>query len=477
MNLAASKASAQTAARTRSDPAGKAGRSTGSTEFAALAQASILVIDDEPGMRNFLVRTLGPRCKRVDEAADTQEAARKLDENRFDIVILDNIMPGKNGVDWLAEQRAIGFFADAILITAYADLDTAIQALRAGAVDFVLKPFRSNQILNAVARCLDRVRLQRENYVLQYALRASSDHALLRDNLIGDSAAIRGVRETISRVAPLPTSILLTGESGTGKEVAARSIHTLSDRADKPFVPVNCAAIPPDMIEAELFGHLKGAFTGADSSRDGLFLYAHGGTLFLDEIGELPLPLQSKLLRVLEDRRVRPVGSEREASVDLRFIFATNADLQKAVEKGRFRPDLFYRMNVMRIHLPPLKDRGNDVQDLARIFMAKLSQQLGMPPVAIDKSVQAALASYDWPGNVRELRNLIERTLILGAFPDDFAGPRHEDRAEAVDSLADMERQHILAVLKETNGNREEAARRLGISRKTIDRKCASWNG
>ena len=409
-----------------SEAVAKPGSSGSGPEFEALAQASILIVDDEPGMRNFLVRTLEPRCKHVEEAADTDEASRKLDKSRFDVVILDNIMPGKNGVDWLAEQRAVGFFADAILITAYADLDTAIQALRAGAVDFVLKPFRSNQILNAVARCLDRVRLQRENYVLRYALRASSDRTFLRDNLIGASPAVRSVRETIARVARLPTSILLTGESGTGKEVAARSIHSLSDRADKPFVPVNCAAIPADMIEAELFGHLKGAFTGADSGREGLFLYAHGGTLFLDEIGELPLPMQSKLLRVLEDRRVRPVGSEREVPVDLRFIFATNADLQKEVERDVSAPTCIYRLNVMQIHLPPLKDRGDDVQELATIFMDKLSAQLGMPPVPIDASVRAALASYDWPGNVRELRNLIERTLILGAFPDDFAGPRSD---------------------------------------------------
>jgi len=376
---------------------------------------------------------------------------------------------------WRSSAPSV-FFADAILITAYADLDTAIQALRAGAVDFVLKPFRSNQILNAVARCLDRVRLQRENYVLRYALRASSDRNFLRDNLIGESQAVRGVREMIARAARVPTSILLTGQSGTGKEVAARSIHSLSDRADKPFVPVNCAAIPPDMIEAELFGHIKGAFTGAEGNREGLFLYAHGGTLFLDEIGELPLPMQSKLLRVLEDRRVRPVGAEREVPVDLRLMFATNADLHKQVEKGQFRADLFYRLNVMQIHLPPLKDRGDDVQELATIFMEKLSLQLGMPPVPIDDSVRAALASYDWPGNVRELRNLIERTLILGAFPDDFAGSHNYGQLAPADSLADMERRHILAVLKETGGNREEAARRLGISRKTIDRKFALWD-
>lgn len=442
-----------------------------------LAQASILVIDDEPGMRNFLVRTLAPRCKRIEEAADTEEASRKLDQHHFDVVILDNIMPGKNGVDWLIEQRAIGFFADAILMTAYADLETAIRALRAGAVDFVLKPFRSNQILNAVARCLDRMRLQRENFVLRYELKATADHILLRDKLIGGSAAIQQVRDTIARVAPLPTTVLLTGESGTGKEVAARSLHTLSDRAAKPFVPVNCAAIPPDVIESELFGHIKGAFTGAEAAREGLFLHAQGGTLFLDEIGEMPPATQSKLLRVIEDRRVRPVGAEREVPVDLRFIFATNANLEKLVQQGAFRADLFYRINVMRLQLPPLRDRDGDVLELASLFMHKLSQQLGMPPVEIDARVRVGLSSYEWPGNVRELRNLIERSLILGRFPDDLQGQRSLTAAAPVGTLEEVERLHILAVLDETRGDRDEAARRLGISRKTIDRKFVSWNG
>ncbi len=446
-----------------------------------LAQASVLVVDDEPGMRNFLMRILGPRCKRLDVAADTREASRQLDAHHYDVVILDNVMPGMSGVEWLAEQRAIGFFADAILMTAYADLDAAIQALRAGAVDFVLKPFRSNQILNAVARCLDRTRLQRENFVLRYELSASQDSALLRDRLIGESVAISQVREAIARVAHLPTSILLTGRSGTGKEVAARSIHALSDRSGKPFVPVNCAAIPPDMIESELFGHLKGAFTGADAARPGLILHAQGGTLFLDEIGDLPLAMQGKLLRVLEDRRVRPIGSEREASVDLRFIFATNADLARAVDEGRFRADLYYRINVMQIHLPPLKDRGDDVLDLARLFMRKLSHELGVPPVPVDAAARRALLAYAWPGNVRELRNLVERTLILGRFPDDFLESQADADARIAPAttgarLEDIERLHILAVLEEVRGNREEAARRLGISRKTIDRKCAAWH-
>jgi DNA-binding NtrC family response regulator len=461
----------------RGEPARKSFETRSDPEFGPwLAQASILIVDDEPGMRNFLVRTLGPRCKRIEEAADTVEASRKLDSSYFDVVILDNIMPGQTGVDWLSNQRTLGFFSDAILMTAYADLDTAIGALRAGAVDFVLKPFRSNQILNAVARCLDRIRLERENNVLRHELRLSADHIALRDRFVGESAAIQRVRETLARVARLPTTVLLTGQSGTGKEVAARTIHSLSDRAEKPFVPVNCAAIPHEMMETEFFGHVEGSFTGAKGTREGLFTHAQGGTLFLDEVGELPQSMQSKLLRALEDRRVRPVGSEREVPLDLRFIFATNAQLEKEVEKGRFRADLFFRINVMQIVLPPLKDRDNDVQDLAALFMRKLSQQLGMPPVLIDKSVREALSKYDWPGNIRELRNLIERSLILGAFPDEFGGMKTDQRGNASESLAELERRHIIAVLKETGGNKDEAARRLGVSRKTIDRKCALWN-
>ncbi|WP_353612768.1 sigma-54 dependent transcriptional regulator [Labrenzia sp. CP4] len=434
------------------------------------------MVDDEPGMRNFLVRTLEPYCKRIEQAADTVEASALLDTHHYDVVILDNIMPGKSGVEWLGEQRRIGFFADAILMTAYADLETAIQALRAGAVDFILKPFRSNQLLNAVARCLDRVTLLRENQLLRHQLQATSDHLLLRDKLIGHSRQIGEIRETISRVAPLPTSVLITGESGTGKEVAARSLHDLSDRADKPFVPVNCAAIPGDMIEAELFGHLKGAFTGAGSSRDGLFMHAHGGTLFLDEIGELPMALQSKLLRAIEDRKIRPVGSEREVPVDLRFVFATNANLEQAVEEGRFRADLYYRVNVLQLEMPPLRERGDDIRELASLFMQKLSVQLGMPPVPFTDEVVSGLLAYEWPGNVRELRNTVERTLILGRFPAEF----HSTQSLLLpggETLQDMEKRHILMVLEEAGGNRAEAARRLGISRKTIDRKLMDWNG
>lgn len=442
-----------------------------------LAQAAILIVDDEPGICNFLVKTLQPRCRVIEVAGDTVQASRKLDEQSFDVVIMDNVMPGKTGLQWLAEQRAIGFFADVILMTAYADLDTAIEALRAGVVDFILKPFRSNQLLNAIARCLDRKRLQRENDVLRHELTSPSHQLLLRDKLVGTSKAIQHVRETIARVAPLPTSVLLTGQSGTGKEVAARSLHQLSDRADKLFVPVNCGAIPADMIESELFGHLKGAFTGASRNREGLMLHADGGTMFLDEVGELPLPLQTKLLRVLEDRRVRPVGSEREVPFEARFIFATNADLARRVDDGSFRADLYFRINVIQIHLPPLRGRDEDVLELAEMFMRELSRQLGLPSVPIDEKTRALLLRYDWPGNIRELRNLIERAVILGGFPDRIGTALTEEDRPRSENLADIERRHILAVLRQTQGDREEAARRLGISRKTIDRKYASWHG
>ncbi|NTJ62120.1 sigma-54-dependent Fis family transcriptional regulator [Agrobacterium rhizogenes] len=442
-----------------------------------LAQASILVVDDEPGMRNFLLKTLGPRCKIIDEAANAAEASRKLDQQHFDVVILDNIMPNMNGLDWLAEQRAAGFFADVILMTAYADLDTAINAVRVGVVDFVLKPFRSNQLLNSIARCLDRSRLQRENDVLRHQLNFSAHQIYLRNNIIGQSPAIEKVRAMIARVAPISTSVLLTGPSGTGKEVAARSIHSLSDRADKLFVPINCGAIPADMIESELFGHLKGAFTGANRTREGLFLHAQGGTIFLDEIAEMPYLLQSKLLRVLEDRRVRPIGSERELPFDARFIFATNADLEERVAAGTFRADLYFRINVVQIQLPPLKDRGNDVLELAALFMREVAQQVGMPAVEIDEHVRSYLLRYDWPGNIRELRNFIERAVILGSFPEEAESSPLVPARTGGQSLAEIEKRHILAVLREVGGDREEAARRLGISRKTIDRKCVSWNG
>ncbi|GAA6180496.1 MULTISPECIES: sigma-54-dependent transcriptional regulator [unclassified Shimia] len=439
-----------------------------------LSTASVLVVDDEPGIRNFIVKILDPVVGRIEQAANTDVASRLLDANHFDIVILDNVMPGTTGLEWLSEQRKLGFFADTILITAFADMDTAIEAMRAGAVDFVLKPFRSNQILNAVARCVDRVNLRRENYLLKYEL--ASGNELLRARLLGSSPEIEQIRETLARAAPLPTPVLLTGDTGTGKEVAARALHMMSARADKPFVPINCATIAGDMIEQELFGFIRQDAQGRTVRQDGVFMNANGGTLYLDEIVELPLPVQASLLRVIEHLKIRPVGSSREVPLDLRFLFATNADLEAAVKDGRFRQDLYHRINVLHIEMPPLRTRDQDLKELALMFLQQISKSLGVPPLTLSEGVLLNLARYDWPGNVRELRNLIERSLIIGEWPAEFAANGPDVEVEAVDSLAAVERRHILTVLTACDGNRAEAARRLGVSRKTIDRKCAMWN-
>ncbi len=456
----------------RPAPASPAGK--GDDFGPGLAASRILVVDDEPGMRNFLVRILGPRCKHVEQAANVDEATRKLDEQHFDIVILDNVMPGKGGLEWLQEQRKVGFFADAILITAFADLETAIQALRAGAADFVLKPFRSNQILNAVARSIDRQHLRRENYLLKHEL--SADATAWRGRLLGRSRVIADIRTMLERIATAPTPVLFTGASGTGKEIAARTLHAISDRADKPFVPVNCAAVSPDLLARELFGSIRDDFNGDDDRRDGLLFHARGGTLFFDEIREMPLAIQATLLRVIEEMRIRPLGSSREVPLNLRFMFATNADLEAAVRQGRFREDLFHRINVLNVHMPRLSERKEDILDLASMFMKDLSHELGVPPLPLTEGVLLKMSCYDWPGNVRELRNLIERALILGEYPPEFCDDDECDSPAAIDSLQAVERRHILAVLEACNGNRAEAARRLGVSRKTIDRKCAMWN-
>jgi len=438
-----------------------------------LPLSSVLIVDDEPGMRNFLMKILVPRCARVEQASNVAEASALLDENHFDVVILDNIMPGQNGLEWLKDQRKLGFFADAILVTAFADLETAIEALRIGVADFVLKPFRSNQIINAVARAVDRQELRRENYLLKYEL--AGENMCMRGRLLGRSAEVSNIRDTLNRVAPLPTSVLFTGASGTGKEVAARTLHSLSARADKPFVPVNCAAISPDALANELFGQLIRRADGESDHKDGLLFHARGGTLFLDEIAEMPAQVQAALLRVIEEMRIRPIGSTREVPLNLRFMFATNTELEKAVAEGRFRADLYHRINVINIRMPRLIERKGDIFELASMFMKKMSESLGVPPLVMTEGVLLKLSSYDWPGNVRELRNLVERSLILGEFPPEFNDPEHSEEG-LPDSLEAVERRHILTVLGECGGNRAEAARRLGVSRKTVDRKCAMWD-
>ena len=380
----------------------------------SLAGATVLIVDDEPGMRNFLSKTLAPRVRHVDEAASPAEAAAKLDEAHYDVLILDNIMPGRTGLDWLAEQRRQGLFADAIMITAYADLETAIAALRAGVSDFVLKPFRANQIIGALERTLDRKYLRRDNTLMRRELTSDQAHG----PLLGQSLPMEQVRHVLRKLAPLPTPVLFTGASGTGKELAARHLHKLSNRADRPFVPVNCAAVAPDQIAPELFGHVQ----NGELIQPGLLRLADGGTLFLDEIAMMPEQLQAALLRVLEDKKLRAVGAEREIPLDVRFIFATNADLETAVADGSLRADLYHRINVMSVRMPDLSERSDDIVALASFFMGQFSKSLGMPALELNDQTLLKLRRYEWPGNVRELRNLIERSVILGTFPDAFTG-------------------------------------------------------
>ena len=445
--------------------------------FGLWQQYSALIVDDEPGMRSFLERALKHRCGLVESAASADEGARLTERYHFDVIILDISLPGKTGVQWLQDLRSTGFHGDVILITAFADMETAIDALRAGASDFILKPFRVDQMLTAVKRCFERSSLTRENFLLKREMAELSGI----EGMIGESDATRQLSTVIKRLAPMRSTVLIQGESGTGKEVAARALHRMSNRAAHPFVPLNCAAISPELIESELFGHVKGAFTGATQSYGGLFFYAQGGTLFLDEISELPHVLQSKLLRVLEDRKVRPVGSQREVPVDVRIVAATNRDLAAEVRVGRFRQDLYYRLEVVTIAIPPLRDRAADVAPLAEYFNQQIAAQLGVAPMPLDNEIIRRLTVYHWPGNARELRNFIERSLILGYYPlDQFPERRAETRGAASEfdiglTLDEVEKRHILRVLDEVNGNKSEAARRLRISRKTLERKCALW--
>ncbi|ANQ83164.1 sigma-54-dependent transcriptional regulator [Azoarcus olearius] len=443
---------------------------------ASAPQQSVLVVDDEQGMRNFLSRALALRGFVVDTAESAEEGAEKLAATRFDLVILDIALPGKAGIEWLQDLTAAGFAGEVILITAFADMQTAIDALRAGAADFILKPFRIDQILNSIHRSTERARLARENFLLRRQVAGSGSAS---DGMIGASPAIGQLRQILHRIAPTPSTVLIQGESGVGKEVVARALHQLSPRAEQPFVAVNCAAISAELIESELFGHVKGAFTGAREARNGLFHYAHGGTLFLDEIGELPLALQSRLLRVLEERKVRPVGTEQEVPVDVRVLAATNRDLRAEVAACRFREDLFYRLEVITLTVPPLRERAEDVPALAAAFMQQLAMQLGLPPLLISPEVSARLMAHPWPGNVRELRNFVERSLLFGDFPlaslaGAVAPPPPASAAPLL--LEEVEKRHILAVLDQCGGNKTRAAELLGVSRKTLERKCAEWS-
>ncbi|MDE2274927.1 MAG: sigma-54-dependent Fis family transcriptional regulator, partial [Burkholderiales bacterium] len=436
--------------------------------------AAVLVVDDEPGMRHFLERALAARVGHVSTAASAEEAEVLLQRHRFDLLILDITLPGKSGLALLQQLREAGNPCEVVLITAFADLDTAIEALRAGAGDLLLKPFRVAQALGAVRQGLERARLKRENWLLRRRLDQGTPPPA---GLVGRSIVIKGLQAALQRVAAVDSTVLFTGASGTGKELAALALHQLSGHAGGPFVPVNCATVSPALIESELFGH---------AGRDGLFVYAQGGTLFLDEVGELPLPLQATLLRVLESRRVRPVGSEQEIPITARIVAASSRPLRAEVEAGRFRADLYYRLQVVEITLPPLAAHKEDIPELVAHFVATLAPRLGVPPIEVTDDEMGFLQQYDWPGNVRELRNLVERSLIVGALnvsalyqslPRPAPPPRLGAAVGRPVDLQTLERQHIGAVLESVDGDKTRAAMLLGISRRTLERRCADWAG
>jgi DNA-binding NtrC family response regulator len=428
-------------------------------------------------MRHFLEKALAPRVARVLSAASAEDAEALLLQQRVDLVLLDIALPGKNGMQLLREMRAQGIGAEVVLITAFADLDTAIEALRAGAGDMLLKPFRITQVLSAVRHGLERAQLRRENWVLR---RTISQRTPPADGLVGGSIAIKGLQAALQQVAAVDSTVLLTGESGTGKELAALALHRLSPHAGAPFVPVSCATTAPEQLEAELFGRSDGG-----PERDGLFVYAQGGTLFLDEIGELPMPLQATLLRVLDDRRVRPLGSERTIPVEVRIVAATNRALDADVASGRFRADLYYRLKVVQIRLPPLRAHKEDIPELVAHFIGTLAPKLGVPPIEVTPEEMGYLQQYDWPGNVRELRNLLERSLIVGALnvsalyqslPRPHVLPATRAAPGEPTDLHTLEKRHILAVLESVGGDKTQAAQLLAISRRTLERRVAEWS-
>jgi DNA-binding NtrC family response regulator len=439
--------------------------------------SSVLIVDDEPGIRQFLKKGLDSYFGLVEVAEDTQSAEELRQRCHFDLIISDIRLPNMSGVDWVSDIRQQGGTTSVIFITAHANMEMAIAALQAGASDFILKPFRMQQMLASIQLALSQQKIERENRVLKRQVDQIYD-----SGMIGQCDAMMDICEVLQRVAPMPTTVLLEGESGTGKELAARALHRWSKRKGS-FVPINCGAISPELMESELFGHTKGAFTGAQQSREGLFTYADGGTLFLDEIGEMPLPMQVHLLRVLEEKAIRPVGSNRETPVDVRVIAATNRNLSKEVEQGNFREDLFYRINVVSIRMPALRERMDDLPALVQHFATSIAKDLGVPLPDITDDDLDALRAYDWPGNIRELKNIIERCLLLKRSPMQCIDPQafksmgsESAAGDTSQRLEDVEKQHILKVLEEEAGNKSAAARRLGVSRKTLERKVKHWN-
>lgn len=447
----------------------------------------VLVIDDEESIRDLLKDFLETRGLEVVTASNGETGLSLLKEDKFDLFLLDLMMPGISGLDVLREITAEKIEISSIVITAHATVQTAVEAMKLGAFDYITKPFNLEELFIAIQRALDVSKLQKENFRLKKELKRKFGYK----KIIGNSTQIQDVIKFIGKIADTDSTILITGESGTGKELVAQTIHYHSSRSRKPIVPLNCAAIPKDILESELFGHEKGAFTGAVSTRIGRFEMSHNGTLFLDEIGELAPALQVKLLRVLQEKEFERVGGIKTIKVDVRIIAATNRDLEKAVAEGRFREDLFYRLNVIPMHLPPLRKMRDDIPLLLEHFINDISKRKKKDVLNISKDAVNCLVNYRWPGNVRELENLTERMIILNDtgeitvddLPDRLkekqqvqrGRPKTQDLStEGIDlnhMLDEIENNMIVQALELSKGIKSKAATLLGLNRTTLIEK------
>ena len=430
----------------------------------------LLIVDDDPEFRETIVRRFQRRNFYVAEAPTGEDALRISQRRLFDVAIIDLVMPGMSGIELLEKFKAQHPECEVIMLTGQGTIETAVQAMKLGAVDFLTKPFPLNELEQLVDKVYERRLLKKENQQLKAILSQRTP----KTQILGESPAIQELHRLIKKAGPSDKAILIQGESGVGKELVAKALHETSTRADKPLVIVNCAALPESLLESELFGHEKGSFTGAVADKQGLFEVADGGTLFIDEIGEMPGSLQAKLLRVLEDGSMRRVGSVKERRIDVRLLAATNRNMAKEVAEGRFREDLYYRINVMSLIIPPLRERAGDVELLIKHFLG--------PDWQIDPEAMAILCRYHWPGNVRQLINAVERAKILADdgvvrvadLPQEICrqgDSRYTPSAvESHDNLATIEKSKVIEVLAREHGNKTRAARRMGIDRRKLYR-------
>jgi DNA-binding NtrC family response regulator len=453
----------------------------------AVSPASILIVDDESEIRESLQTLLELEGYRVESAESGEDGLARISNRPFDLMLLDLALPGKNGMEVLAEIRERDPQLAVIMITAYGTVENAVNAMQAGAVNFIQKPWDNEKLLADVGAAVARRRVEEENIQLKRALKQRYNFP----NIVGKSEPMLRILDLVGQVAPSRSTILIQGESGTGKELIAKAIHMNSPRKDRPFVPVNAGSTPTDLLESTLFGHVKGAFTSAITSKKGLFEIADRGTLFLDEIGTMSLETQAKILRVLQDRKFMHLGGVQEIQVNVRVIAATNVDLRKLVKEGRFREDLFYRLNVITMELPPLRNRREDIPLLVEHFLQKFCAENGQPPKQVSTDALRPLLDYDWPGNVRELENVVERAVVLSSGPiigADLLPPSltgHDPTTRVFDSSPDAslfdivegcERRLIVNMLERCNWNQTEAADRFHIPLSTLNQKIKRLN-